>query len=287
MKAWILYRKEDAIKNKGYIDCYIEEGKKRNIEFLLVLVEDLTFGVKNGEAILRINNQKAERPDFAVIRTIYPFLSECLEEMGIKIYNKSDVAFLCNNKARTYQWVTSLAIPTIPTEFYEGELLLSKLKDGRVDENDVIKSVDGHGGAEVFLASEWKERELIFANRQFVLQKMLDGPGEDVRVYCIGKRIVAAIKRRAVSGFKANFSLGGDVCEYQLSEKEKALVHKILKAKDFSLIGIDFIINEKGEFIFNEIEDVVGARMLYQCTDINIVSEYLDYILSVQHLIKR
>ena len=32
--------------------------------------------------------------------------------------------------------------------------------------------------------------------------------------------------------------------------------------------------------VFNEIEDVVGARMLYSKTDINIVSLYLDFILN-------
>ena len=31
---------------------------------------------------------------------------------------------------------------------------------------------------------------------------------------------------------------------------------------------------------FNEIEDVVGARMIYAKTNINVVSEYLDFILS-------
>ncbi|MDF2611730.1 MAG: hypothetical protein K0R92_3204, partial [Lachnospiraceae bacterium] len=38
------------------------------------------------------------------------------------------------------------------------------------------------------------------------------------------------------------------------------------------------IIGDQGELIFNEIEDVVGARMLYQCTDINLVRLYLNYI---------
>jgi gamma-F420-2:alpha-L-glutamate ligase len=55
-------------------------------------------------------------------------------------------------------------------------------------------------------------------------------------------------------------------------------VNQILNLFDFGLVGIDFLIGDKGELIFNEIEDVVGARMLYQCTDINLVGLYLDYI---------
>ena len=46
------------------------------------------------------------------------------------------------------------------------------------------------------------------------------------------------------------------------------------------MVGIDFIIGDRNELIFNEIEDVVGARMLYQTSNINLVGLYLDYIKS-------
>lgn len=43
--------------------------------------------------------------------------------------------------------------------------------------------------------------------------------------------------------------------------------------------GIDFIINEKDEFILSEIEDVAGARMLYQCMpDCHLLERYFTYI---------
>ena len=47
---------------------------------------------------------------------------------------------------------------------------------------------------------------------------------------------------------------------------------------DFGLVGIDFIVGNDGELIFNEIEDVVGSRMLYAVSDISVVPLYLDYI---------
>ena len=39
-----------------------------------------------------------------------------------------------------------------------------------------------------------------------------------------------------------------------------------------------FLINENNELIFNEIEDSVGARALYELTDINIASLYIEHI---------
>ena len=96
----------------------------------------------------------------------------------------------------------------------------------------------------------------------------------------IGKEIIAAVLRTAKEGFKSNFSLGGEVRLYELSEEEKNLVYRIIKQFEIGMVGIDFIIGDEGELIFNEIEDVVGSRMLYQCSEINLVEKYLKYILS-------
>ena len=65
---------------------------------------------------------------------------------------------------------------------------------------------------------------------------------------------------------------------YFLKAVEQELVQKIIDLFDFDMVGIDFILDDNGNLVFNEIEDVVGARMLYQCSDIDIVKEYLCYI---------
>ena len=44
------------------------------------------------------------------------------------------------------------------------------------------------------------------------------------------------------------------------------------------MVGIDFIFDEEGRFLFNEIEDVVGSRTLSALSEINIVWEYLNFI---------
>ena len=44
-------------------------------------------------------------------------------------------------------------------------------------------------------------------------------------------------------------------------------------------MGIDFVF-DNGKIIFNEIEDVVGSRMVYTYTDIDIVDIYIKYLLT-------
>ncbi len=276
-KAWIIYGRDDAIKNQAYIELYYQEGRKRNIEFQLLLVENIELGCDQQGCYVKNQGARLEKPVFAVVRTIYPLLSSHLEEMGIKTYNNSMVSRICNDKARTCQYLSSRGIPCIPTTFYQHDKLIAHLP---IEEERVIKTVDGHGGSQVFLYNQTDEIRNQSGSSDFVLQPRIRGTGQDIRVYVIGHEIIAAVCRQTTEGFRANFSLGGNVSLYSLSQSEQELVERVISFFDFGMVGIDFLVEDDGHWILNEIEDVVGARMLYQCSDINLVGRYIDYMIS-------
>ncbi len=299
MIAWIIYNREAADYNRQYIQYYIEEGSKLDIEVKLILVEELEFGVKESRWFLAYRRQEVVSPDFVICRSIYPLLSKQLELMGIRVFNNSFVSEVCNDKAKTYQYLVKTGIKMVDSTFIRNQQVKEILSD--IQKPTVIKAVDGHGGSQVFLVGGQakeivleegvKERvvntEEIFRNIEeglgssdVVVQPLTGSRYQDMRVYVIGNEIVAAVLRTARDGFKSNFSLGGEVCIYHLSEKEKDIVHRIIDQFEFGLVGIDFIIGDEGELIFNEIEDVVGSRMLYQCSEINIVELYLKFIVN-------
>lgn len=154
----------------------------------------------------------------------------------------------------------------------------------------VIKSVSGHGGVEVMTLEEYlysnisygiQERDAAdYYEEKSVIQPLIQPVGRDLRVYVIGRKIIGSVLRMSNSGFKSNFSLGGNVRLYDLSSEQKVIVNNILNRLDFAYAGIDFLLDESDKLIFNEIEDVVGARMLSQCSDVDYVSMYINYILS-------
>lgn len=300
MLAWIIYFRDAAIYNQKYIQFYVEEGAKLGIDIKLILVENLEFGVKDNQWYLAYQKKIVEKPDFVICRAIYPLLTKQLEYMGIRVFNNFFVAEICNDKARTYQYLAKTGIKMVDSCFYRNEQVPTILSS--ITEATVIKAVEGHGGSQVFLINpedvmiyetdseaeedifnynSIKNRNAIISgikHSDVVVQPLTGSKHQDLRVYVIGKEIIAAILRTAKEGFKSNFSLGGEVCSYQLNENEKAIVNTIIDQFNFGLVGIDFIIGDSGELIFNEIEDVVGSRMLYQCTNINIVERYLEYI---------
>ena len=44
------------------------------------------------------------------------------------------------------------------------------------------------------------------------------------------------------------------------------------------MAGLDFIIREDGRLVFNELEEMVGCRMLYANTGKDIVKDYVKWL---------
>ena len=277
MKGWLIYSKKDAEKNRAYIDIYFEDGRELGIDFDLIYTEELEIGVKNGDLYILRYGKAVEKPDFAICRTIYPLLTRQLELLGIKVYNNSKTAAICNDKAFCLQYVSQTGVPVLDSAFRKYGL-----------ENEfcsygfplVSKPVSGRSGTGVSLArnaSELYENSSKY-NEDWVLQPLCKSPGKDLRVFVVGKEIIGAILRSSERDFRANYCLGGNAKVYVLSEKEKEYVMKIVNIFDFGMVGVDFLFDEKNGLLFSEIEDVVGARTLYRFTDIDIVKKYLEFI---------
>ncbi len=287
MNIWLIYNKKDAERNRGYIQEYMNYSKKININLELVYVEDLQFGIHHNKLQIstKIKNKNNILPDAVINRTIYPLLTKQIEEMNIPVYNNAHIAEICNDKAKTYQYVSKAGVKILNTFFIKNNGHLPQ----QVKFPFVMKSSNGRGGLDVyFINSEGELQEKLqqFQYTEYVIQEPAGTLGKDLRVYVIGKKIVTAMLRSSARDFRANYCLGGEASVYTLSEAEKETVQKIINLFDIGLVGIDFLFDEDGNLVFNEIEDVVGARMVYEKTDINIAAVYLDFIVEQLKMVK-
>ena len=145
----------------------------------------------------------------------------------------------------------------------------------------VIKTVDGHGGSEVFLASDEKELKSItgrFPGRKLLFQEVCDTPGKDLRIYVVGNRIIAGMMRSSDKDFRSNYSLGGKAVRHMLTVEEERLAMQVMEGLKIDHAAIDLIYNG-GQPVFNELEDAAGSRMLYANTDIDLVKLYVDHLM--------
>ena len=244
--ALIIYEKNDAELNQFFIQKITQCLRKRGIE--------LTLKYRN-------EVDGSEKTDFVINRSRDYKLSERYEKNNIRVFNNSAITRIGNDK-KLSQEMFEEKVPMMPlTENYPC----------------VIKSVAGHGGKEVFLVhSRIEEDKTLIGNKDYIKQEVATDTGIDKRVYVIGNEIVAAVKRSS-DDFRSNFSLGGKAELSDVSTKERMIIQKILEGIYADYVGIDFIYNN-GEPVFNEMEDAVGARMLYNSSSIDVIELFAEHI---------
>ncbi len=266
MTLWILYDKVQYGINEWFANRLLE------------LLKD-TFDAK---IVLKENLTADERyPDLAVVRTIDPLLSKKMEEAGTRVINPSRISEICNDKSLTYKLAKEAGL-----SFPEVFDISDGIMPGEASYPVVLKTCAGHGGKGVRLCGsedELKKSMNEFEGDKLIAQRLLGSgkSGKDLRVYVLGGRIFKAVLRSSEKDFRSNFSLGGRAEPYELQEEDCIKVYKIVKAlgsPDF--IGVDFLVYG-GELFFNEVEDVVGTRMLYSVYGIDAAEVFADYIKKV------
>lgn len=300
--AYIIYYDEEANKNSGFIEMLKSECRKYDIA-----LEYISFEKVNLMSESSFEN-KFKKIFFVINRTREYKLSLRFEKINVKVFHSSKITELGNNKYKTYCYLKEYfeRNKNEPQGEWIAHTVLVKADDLNNVLNDyigkdyVIKSVDGHGGSQVFSLNDdgtkhgsyKKSRDNAKNNiykalqgHDCVLQKRIDSDSNDIRVYIVFGKIYAAVLRHGNDGFKSNFSLGGSVEEYFPDEEQKKIIEKFIEAfgaEQLSMAGIDFILTRDGNLIFNELEEMVGSRMLYNCSKHDIVREYVEQIAKLQ-----
>jgi RimK family alpha-L-glutamate ligase len=251
-KGLIIYNDHDKKLNEWFVESCLKS--LNNDEFSLLYKEE-------NEVLDYIN---ANPIDFVIFRCRnYSLLNE-IELRGIRCFNNTKTNSLANDKYRTYLFFKENGFSCLETSLERGDISFPL----------VMKSLDGHGGSEVYLINS--EDEIEPSDKKFIYQGYLANNG-DVRLYVLNKKVIGAVKRSNGKDFRSNFSLGGEVEEYKASKEMIDIAIKISELLDADYIGVDFIIYDKG-FVVNEIEDPVGAKMLYKTTGIDAVNLFIEYI---------
>ena len=272
MKIWTIYHKEDIVRNKSFIELLIDACIKFNIENEVICYEDLSFGVINNKLKLIYNNEEVlSYPNGVINRTNDYLISKQLELLGVRCFNNSHLTQIANNKNLCYQYVSQANVKIQNTLFSSSNGLSFPL---------VFKNPKGRGGNEVYLVTNEEElNKLKNKYKKYTLQSLCWSlTPRDLRVYVINNKIVTAVLRKGIEDFRANYSISKSAELYTLSEQQIEYVNRIISLFNIDYAGIDFLVNDQNELIFNEIEDSVGARALYELSDINIAYLYIEHI---------
>lgn len=258
MKGNVYYSENEAVRNRLFIDDLILEAKQIGIDLRLLVGDE----------------QPDADVDFILFRDRNPDLATQFEREGFLLMNRAEVNRIANDKLKSFELATLLGVAAVPTK-----------KVQQVDQITsypcVLKTVDGHGGQEVALCTSPKQAEAFFAqfhDHTVIVQPYIESGARDIRVFMMGEEVIGAVKRTGNGSFKSNYTLGGSVEKYTLANWQQQEAKRIAKAIKSDYIGIDFILLPDGRWLFNEIEDPVGARSLYTTHDFSVAGKLMGYI---------
>lgn len=256
MIGYLFYEQKDATLNYTFIAQLQQAADARGIDLQLKIVE--TF------------DQIEEQPTFVWNRTRNHVLAAQFEARGIRVFNNSRANQLANDKLLAQQVVKTLSIPAIDSFTERQDALPFPF---------IMKSVDGHGGSEVFLCEDEAQHEAVKQQLDtIVYQPYIESNSTDVRLWMLGRDVLAAVKRRGRDSFKSNYTLGGTIEKFDVPEQLAHYASKLAAHLQSDYIGIDFILGVNGQFYFNELEDPVGARSYYELYEGDLPEILIAYI---------
>lgn len=309
--GWLIYESNDAVRNKWFIEKLQKECKALGYGLELVYTDYISdaYTLDLHSTVDDLIKQK-ELPSFIVNRSRNFDIAYRMEALGVRLINPARVTEIGNDKQRSYELAGQLGLPympyiTIEREEYEGmctdnttrsitaspEWNSLKYKAGEFGYPLVLKPIDGHGGSHVYLINNEMDLHKAFQDictehtrhpySKFLIQRCANVLGRDLRIYMLGNRILSSILRSSGSAgdFRANFSLGAKASVHTLSREERFMAEELAEALPSDFIGIDLIYHN-GSPVFNELEDAVGSRMLYEKTDIDAVRQFARHICS-------
>lgn len=148
----------------------------------------------------------------------------------------------------------------------------------------VVKLVQGTQGLGVVLTRTHKAAESVIQafsglKTDILVQEFIaEAKGQDLRVFVVGGKVVAAMKRTAAKGdFRSNVHRGGKVKKVKLSKEEKRMALQAAREMKLNIAGVDIIRSKAGPMVL-EVNSSPGIEGIEKATGANIAEEIIKFI---------
>ena len=147
----------------------------------------------------------------------------------------------------------------------------------------VIKLPSGTHGKGVMLADSMESAAsmidaLALLKQPFLLQEYIETGGTDIRAFVVGDKVVAAMKRKAVTGEKrANIHAGGKGEATVLDQKTKKVAIQAAQASGCEICAVDILESVRGPMVI-EFNLSPGVQGITKATKINVADKIAKYL---------
>ena len=253
-------------------------------DFDIIVDRDIRKGIK-------YRGQDMELPNLVLVRLgagILPFqlaVVRHFEQAGVPCINGSLPIEIVKDKLRSSQ-ILSRAGLSIPNTM----MVRMPIDDGLVESNIgfpcVVKVVTGSYGEGVYLCERKRDYKKLMefidtlgAKKTMIVQEYMGAkPGEDLRVFVVGGKVIGAMRRTAPEGdFRANITGGGTGSNYEVTPEIEYLARETARVLELNIAGIDLLFSETG-FVVCEANSNPGFSGFEKYCQVDVADHITEYI---------
>lgn len=151
----------------------------------------------------------------------------------------------------------------------------------------IVKELESAKGEGVFLARSTDEllqiASRISPSSEYLVQEAFpESFGEDVRIFIVGGKIIASMKRKSTKDFRSNLAQGGIGEFCTITEAEAALALNAASILGLQIAGVDILRTHKGSLIL-EANPCPGLEGIEKYTSVNVAHAIIKFIEEHHH----
>jgi ribosomal protein S6--L-glutamate ligase len=205
-----------------------------------------------------------------------------LEARGVAVLNPAKAVEICVDKYLATAKLEAARLPVPPTmvcQHADAAMEAFAQLGGDV----IVKPLFGSEGRGMVRVSDadvaWRTfRTLERLQAVLYLQKFIAHPGWDLRVFVIGGKALAAMRRHANNCWRTNVAQGGRAECVSASEAEVKLAVRAAASVGASVAGVDLLSGPDGTLYVLEVNAVPGWRALAPVAGIDVAAAIVRFL---------
>lgn len=212
---------------------------------------------------------------------------ECLEKLGVKVFNSAEAIRVCDNKFATQIALHKAGIKTPKSVIISNiDQLESSVKYLGEEYPKIVKTSSGSHGVGVIKVESFESLKsivqyLIAKNTDIIIQEFIPHK-ESGRIMVLKDRVLAAVMRTIPEkDFRSNMDQGAELKAHESGDEENALAIKVAEVLGCQITAIDYIKAEDGTLVVFEANSSPGFKGIQSVNEgVNIAKEVIIHIVS-------
>jgi len=269
----------------------VTAAAQHGITFTVLPNTSLAMSV-NPLGVTRPDGTAFSSDDFVLFWDKDTRLANLLESIGVRVYNPATAIEVCDDKSETHRRLAAAGIaqpdtllaPMTYTEVTTAVEPFLTAAESRLGFPMIVKECYGSFGDQVSLvhtAEELRAKAYAMDSRPFILQRFIaESAGEDVRLYVVGDRVIAAMRRSSQGkDFRANLRQGGTAVPYTPTAAECDLALQCCRVLGLHFGGVDLLHTADGRALVCEVNSNAHLAGIIACTGVDVADAIVSWVL--------